>query len=420
MKTKIFVSAYACEPGLGSEIGIGWHWVLEMSKSFELWVLTREKNKNRIEQWMSEHKNTCDIHFIYYDLPAAMRFWKKGLHGVRVYYTIWQKITDRIVKKTMQENDIKIYHLLTYGNSLWPASSYGKKQFFIWGPTGGVDYISKSFTRFYGIKAKLTQSLRRFVINTLPVNLGFRGRCKHANLILCKSDSLYDAIPEKYRFKAKIFTDGAVDETLMKEYETEINKKVVYTTVGRLDAWRNFDVLVEAFYQAYREDKNMELHIVGDGNDRDRLNKLIEIRNLKEAVYMHGQVTMEEYMQIMKTSDVIVNPTYKEGAVTMSFDAMAMGKPFICVETGGYTRFFTDQFAIILRKEDRQSLITNMKDALLRLTDQNLRDNFHKNALDAAKENTWEKKGKIICEEILNAYRQYGESDGDHPELQHI
>ena len=28
-KLKIFVSAYACEPGLGSEIGVGWHWVLE-------------------------------------------------------------------------------------------------------------------------------------------------------------------------------------------------------------------------------------------------------------------------------------------------------------------------------------------------------------------------------------------------------
>ena len=40
-RLKIFVSAYACEPASGSEIGVGWHWVLEMSKHFELWVLTR-------------------------------------------------------------------------------------------------------------------------------------------------------------------------------------------------------------------------------------------------------------------------------------------------------------------------------------------------------------------------------------------
>ncbi len=37
-KLKIFVSAYACEPNLGSEIGVGWNWVLQMSKYFELYV----------------------------------------------------------------------------------------------------------------------------------------------------------------------------------------------------------------------------------------------------------------------------------------------------------------------------------------------------------------------------------------------
>ena len=50
---KIFVSAYACEPNLGSEIGVGWHWVLEMSKYFELWVLTRESNRKNIEPWIA-------------------------------------------------------------------------------------------------------------------------------------------------------------------------------------------------------------------------------------------------------------------------------------------------------------------------------------------------------------------------------
>ena len=54
-RLKIFVSAYACEPNLGSEIGVGWHWVLEMSKFFELWVLTRESNRHTIEPWIDKH-----------------------------------------------------------------------------------------------------------------------------------------------------------------------------------------------------------------------------------------------------------------------------------------------------------------------------------------------------------------------------
>ena len=121
-KLKIFVSAYACEPGLGSEIGVGWHWVLEMSKYFELWVLTRESNRHTIEPWIAEHPEYAGIHFLYYDWPKWARFWKKGLRGVRTYYNIWQACTNGIVKRTMQEHGIRVFHHLTYGNMLWKVS----------------------------------------------------------------------------------------------------------------------------------------------------------------------------------------------------------------------------------------------------------------------------------------------------------
>ena len=68
---KIFVSAYACEPASGSEIGVGWHWVLEMSKRFELWVLTRESNRHNIEPWISEHPEYGNIHWLYFDLLSV-------------------------------------------------------------------------------------------------------------------------------------------------------------------------------------------------------------------------------------------------------------------------------------------------------------------------------------------------------------
>ena len=29
---RILLSAYACEPGIGSEPGIGWHWALEIAR----------------------------------------------------------------------------------------------------------------------------------------------------------------------------------------------------------------------------------------------------------------------------------------------------------------------------------------------------------------------------------------------------
>lgn len=405
-KIKVFVSAYACEPGLGSEIGVGWHWVLEMSKYFELWVLTRKSNQSNIEQWMNAQNETYDIKFVYFDLPKPLRFWKRGMHGVRTYYTIWQTLTNRIVKKTMQENDIEIYHLLTYGNSLWKASRYGMKQFFIWGPTGGVDTIPAEYSKHYNMKSRLIEFVRRMIVRSLPLNYGFNQRCRNANLILCKSHYMYDAVPKKYRNKAILFTDVAVEMKQISKTQVKENNNITkYIVVGKLDAWRAFDILVEAFAKAYQTNSDIQLEIIGNGTDRDRINSLIKEKKMKNNIFMTGEVSMEEYYKRMEEADVIVNSSLKEGAVTVAFDSMALAKPLICVDTGGYTRYFNHKNAVVLQRGKRQQLVEEMSNAIIDLTDKKSREKLGRQSQQDGNKYTWEHKGKAIYEEIIKAYR---------------
>ena len=181
-RKRIFVSAYACEPGLGSEIGVGWHWVLEMSKYFDLWVLTRRSNMPNINAWLAENPDFSNINFIYYDLPKWARFWKKGLRGVRLYYILWQLCSNNIVKRTMIENNISIFHHLTYGNALWNVSRYGSKQTFIWGPVGGLETIPENFSRHYDTKCRIIEKFRRFAVAWLKEKWNIPSRVKAAVL----------------------------------------------------------------------------------------------------------------------------------------------------------------------------------------------------------------------------------------------
>jgi len=404
-RLKIFISAYACEPNLGSEIGVGWHWVLQMSQYFELWVLTRKSNQSNIETWIAKHPEYESINFIYFDLPYYLRFWKKGLRGVRTYYNIWQWCTNNMVKKTMLENKIKIFHHLTYGNALWSVSSYGKKQFFVWGPTGGTEIITKDFTKHYELKGRGLESLRRLVVKSLAYNPGFKNRCKHANLILSKTELHKESIPFNYRGKAILFTDVAVDDFEVDNYTFEKESMTLkYIVVGKLDPWRGFDILIEAFAKAVKKNANLQLQIVGKGMDLNRLQNLINNLDMSNHIKMIGEVSMEKYKQLMRDTDVVVNPCLKEGAVTTAFDSMALGKPLICIDTTGYTRYFSSEYAIVLPLQNREKIILALKDALLKLTNPVERDKLGRHAQKMGAKFTWENRGKEIYKAITEAY----------------
>ena len=74
---KILVSAYACEPGAGSEPGAGWNLVREISKTVECWIITRPYHRDIIEKFLAQNPMP-GAHFFYYDLPHWASFWKKG------------------------------------------------------------------------------------------------------------------------------------------------------------------------------------------------------------------------------------------------------------------------------------------------------------------------------------------------------
>ena len=400
---KIFVSAYACEPGLGSEIGVGWHWVLEMSRYFELWVLTRESNRRTIEPWVAEHPEYAKIHFVYFDLPHWARRWKRGMRGVRIYYMLWQWLSDGVVKRTMQENGIDTYHLLTYGNAMWPASRYGMKQRFGWGPVSAGVMLPKFLTKHFSWKSRLKEEAQRVMRWLLPLNVGFRRRCKHADLILCKTDDTIVCVPEKWRGKCVQMTDVAVERRDVESYLTPKrydDTKINYVAAGTLVGWRTMDVLIEAWINSQLSTLNSQLTIVGDGPERVRLERLVDELGVRDSVRFVGQVDMETYYSYIAQADVVVNPCFREGAVTVSFDSMAMGKPLICFDTGGYTHYFEPEYSrVIGGVKSREEAVERLARAMAELADRELIARMGAEAKRRSEELSWEKK----IESIVNS-----------------
>lgn len=314
---------------------------------------------------------------------------------------LWQAFTNRLVKSTMRENGIEVYHLLTYGNALWSVSRYGQKLHFVWGPTSAGTYLSSDFTRHYGLKNRLKEAAQRVMAQTLSFNIGFRNRCRDARVILCKTEQTRLSVPQKYRDKALVFTDVAIELFDTSKYEKRPDDGVVrYLAVGRLDSWRGFDLMIEAFAKALSINDKLRLDILGKGGDKERLKGIISRLGVGDKVTLRGQVTMEEYYQAMSDCDVVLNPTLKEGAVTTAFDSMSFAKPLICINTGGYTRYFDNDYAVVLDLKSRCETIEDLASAVVRLADPVVRKSLSTQIVAVREQFTWARKGEQIRDVI--------------------
>jgi glycosyltransferase involved in cell wall biosynthesis len=402
---KVLISAYACEPHKGSEPGVGWNWSKQIARFAEVWVITRANNRDVIERELTENP-VPNLHFVYYDVPRWLSFWKRKKRGVHLYYFLWQANAFRLAKKTHRQITFDIVHHITFGNILLPTFMANLGIPFIWGPLGGGEQIPKAFTRGYPFKAKIREIIRNMINGTLKINGLFFFNCRKANRIIVKTSDTAVKIPARYKNKVIVTTDVAT-EPVNREKRVSDNSVIQIIAVGQLEPWRGFDLLIKALSKVVGEQNEIRLIIVGDGSDRERLLSICSAEHLRDRVVFTGQLSMQKYFDCMLESSVFVNPGLKEGGVTVLFDALSMGIPVICMDVPGASHVVDTQCGIKIKPVNPEQIISELSTAILKLSnDPELRRKMGEAGKKRVREHyTWEKKGEFIrkvYEEVLN------------------
>ena len=121
---------------------------------------------------------------------------------------------------------------------------------------------------------------------------------------------------------------------------------------------------------------------------------------------MAGKVDIDTYFEYMKNCDAVINASLKEGAVTVSFVKKALGKPFLCIDTTGYTRYFSEEYAIIVQRGERKITIQEKGKGIPTLTDKEKRADMGERARLAGKQFTWQSRGEEIRDAIMKAWNK--------------
>jgi len=99
--------------------------------------------------------------------------------------------------------------------------------------------------------------------------------------------------------------------------------------------------LADAVARIRAEVPPFEVHVVGDGVDREALQRTIMELSLAGRIRVHGWQDEEKKIRFLQTADLFVLPTYAEGLPVALLEAMAAGLPVITTPVGAIPEVVT-------------------------------------------------------------------------------
>jgi glycosyltransferase involved in cell wall biosynthesis len=131
----------------------------------------------------------------------------------------------------------------------------------------------------------------------------------------------------------------AAELAALKEKVGKQDGDVFLITVGRLVHQKAQDMVIRALTLL---PKNVKYLLVGDGGDREMLEKLAKELGVSERVVFVGQVDRSETSKYRKISDIFVLPSRSEGQGISFLSTMAAGLPIVATQEGGIADFLYD------------------------------------------------------------------------------
>lgn len=116
----------------------------------------------------------------------------------------------------------------------------------------------------------------------------------------------------------------------------------VLVTCGRLNWVKGWDLIIESFSHVAKRFPRSMLCLVGDGEDRSRVEEFIERFNLAGSVRLTGNLAPEGVANYLNASDVVLLGSLLEGWPTAIVEAISCGKPVVTTNVSGARQMVLD------------------------------------------------------------------------------
>ena len=411
-RLKVLVSAYACEPGKGSEPGAGWNWVKQISRFHEAWVITRTNNRAPIETALAKEP-MCRVHWTYFDLPRWARFWKRGQRGVYPYYYLWQIGAYFVGKSLHKKVGFDLIHHITFGNYWMPSFLALLSVPFVWGPLGGAESAPREFYKILSFRGKIYEWSRN-IVRWIGEKDPFVCLDVHrAKIILAKARET----AERLQLLGAINVQVCSESGIAKEEFTRLCAMPLrnanpfrLVSIGRFLHWKAFHLGLRAFARFQVKIAHSEYWLIGDGPERQNLQCLTQRLGVSDKVCFWGELPRWKVLEKLSECDVLVHPSLHDSGGWVCLEAMAARCPVICLDLGGPALQVTKDTGIKVAGITPSQAVVHLTEAMCCFArDPDLRRRMGEAArLRVGEHFDWGKKGEWIEELYQDVCERWG------------
>jgi glycosyltransferase involved in cell wall biosynthesis len=389
---NILLSAYACEPGKGSEPGVGWHWAVELARAgHHVTIITRSNNREGIERALLTEPAASHLDFHYCDLPAWARRWKKGGRGVHLYYLLWQAFAYGVGRRLVRTRHFDLVQHITFVSARQPSFMGLLGVPFVFGPVSGGETAPMKLRGVMPPADRRRERLRDLINWAVRFDPLLHLTFASAKRILVTSASTRELVPRLYRRKVDIRFAIGIDAPARPATRTaSATFKVLYA--GRLVGLKGLPLAIEAFARFHKEVPDSSFTIVGSGPMLQQLTDLERSLGTGDSVVHIPEIAQDALLAMYADFDVLLFPSLRESGGMVVLEAMACGTPVVCLDQNGPGTLVdhTCGKAVRAGSTTRAEVVDQLAAALHDLaTDPSLRRKLSEGARVRAHEHSW-------------------------------
>ena len=372
---KLLFSAYSCGPWPTSEPGNAWRAVKHMlALGHEVWTITESYGYEQPTwDYLAKHPMP-GFHPSFFRLAipfGALR--QPGMIGC-VYYHLWQQKLLRVAAELHKKIGFDLAHHVTFGRYWSPSGLRELGLPFIWGPLGAAESAPPAFLNELPLDARMFEFIRDNVRRISVHDPALRATATATTIGIGISRESCAALKmlgvqrvEQLPQAALPDDDLALFDKLPLPPETGPFRAIC---MGRLIHWKGHYLAIRAFAKFARTHPDAELWIISKGPYKRQLQATARQEGIADKVIFTGQ--LKEFSQVMQKlgeSHVLMHPALHEAFGNVVMEAMAAGRPVVCLDIGGPAAQVTPETGFAAPATTPEEAVDAMAAFLTRIAD---------------------------------------------------